>query len=181
MKTFRIRQLIGSRTAVAGAILGGTAAIAACTADMGKLPQGGTEAVGTQASAISTPGWVATWGTSPQASGQAFAANTTLRQTVHASISGSSMRLQLSNVFGTQAVTFSDVHVATPTDNSGGTVTTSTDKQVLFGGQTSVTIAAGTTAAGETVAYSVTALQDLTESLHLSHATGAAAVKAISF
>ncbi len=173
MKTFRIRQLIGSRTAVAGAILGGTAAIAACTADMGKLPQGGTEAVGTQASAISTPGWVATWGTSPQASGQAFAANTTLRQTVHASISGSSMRLQLSNVFGTQAVTFSDVHVATPTDNSGGTVTTSTDKQVLFGGQTSVTIAAGQTAASDTVAYAVTALQDVTVSFYLPNATGA--------
>ena len=172
MKTFRMNQWIGSRTAVAGAILGGTAAIAGCTADMGRLPQGGTEAVGTDMSAISTPGWTATWGVSPQASGQSFAANTTVRQTVHASISGSSLRLQLSNAFGNQAVTITNVHVAKPTDNSGATVDLSTAKAVTFGGQTSVTIAAGQTVASDAVSYAVTALQDVTVTFLLPQGSG---------
>src|SRR5258708_24629231 len=159
MKTSRMTEWIGSRTAMAGTILGATAAIAACTADMGKPSQGGTEKVGTERSAIGTAGWVATWGTSPQASGQAFSANTTLRQIVHASISGSSMRLQLSNAFGNQAITITNVHVAKPTDNGGWTVDLSTDKQVKFGGQTSVTIAAGQGLSGDAGYYVVTALQ----------------------
>src|SRR5260370_24800006 len=98
MKPFGMNQWIGSRTAVAGAILGGTAAIAGCTADMGRLPQGDTETIGSQGSAISTAGWTATWGTSPQ-SGGSFAAATTLRQTVYTSIAGNSPRVPPSNPF----------------------------------------------------------------------------------
>ncbi len=157
---------------MAGTILGATAAIAACTADMGKPSQGGTEKVATERSAIATAGWVATWGTSPQASGQAFSGNTTLRQIVHASISGSSMRLQLSNAFGNQAITMKNVHVAKPTDNGGWTVDLSTDKKVTFGGQTSVTIAAGQVVASDAVNYVVTALQDVAVTFYLPNATG---------
>src|SRR5260370_8638176 len=110
MKTSRMTEWIGSRTAMAGTILGATAAIAACTADMGKPSQGGTEKVATERSAIATAGWVATWGTSPQASGQAFSANTTLRQIVHASTSAPPMRLHLSNPFSTQSITTTTHH-----------------------------------------------------------------------
>jgi lysophospholipase L1-like esterase len=172
MKTYRITKLRGSRTAVAGAILGGTAAMAGCTADMSTLSQGGAEGLATEMSAISTPGWTGTWGAPPASDGHQFQSNTTLRQTVHTSISGSTLRVQLSNVFGNSSVTISDVHVAKPTDSTGATVDLTTDKKATFGGQTSVTLAAGQTVASDAVGFAVSALEDITVSFFLAGGSG---------
>jgi lysophospholipase L1-like esterase len=78
----------------------------------------------------------------------------------------------LSNAFGSQAVTITNVHVAKPTDNSGATVDLSTAKAVTFGGSTSVTIGAGQTVASDAVSYAVTALQDVTVTFLLPQGSG---------
>ena len=155
-----------------GALLFGGGTLAGCADDAGMPPRGDTERLGRSAHAIATPGWIGTWGVAPQSGGYAFAAKTTLRQVVHASIGGPSLRLQLSNVFGTQAITIADVHVAKPTDDSGWTIDRTTDKQVSFGGSASVTIPAGQAVASDAVDYAVTALTDIAVDFYLPDATG---------
>jgi lysophospholipase L1-like esterase len=91
---------------------------------------------------------------------------------VHTSIGGTVARLQLSNAFGAQAVTISDVHVAQRA--SGSSITTSTDRRVTFGGATSTTIPAGATAVSDTVSFTVAANSDVAVSFYLPQATGAA-------
>src|SRR5260370_19774291 len=82
------------------------------------------------------------------------------------------MRLPVSKAFGNQAITITNVHVAKPTENGGWRVDLSTDEQVKFGGQTSVTIAAGQVVASDAVNYVVTALQDVAVTFYLPNATG---------
>jgi len=122
-----------------------------------------------QQAATST--WVGTWAASPQSSGTAFN-NQTLRQIVHTSIAGSSARIQLSNAFGAQAIQIRDVHVAQR--SSGSTVVTSSDRVVTFGGQGLVTVAAGTVAVSDPIAFSVSALSDVAVSFYLPSGTGPA-------
>jgi lysophospholipase L1-like esterase len=170
MKTLHMTLFVASRSAIAAALVCGSAAVG-CGADSHLQPVD-DEGIGTQNSAISTPGWIGTWGTAPQASGSSFPAQTTLRQTVHTSVAGSSLRLQLSNVFGTQAITISNVHVARPTDSTGAAIDPATDRQVTFAGQTSVTIPAGQSVASDSVNYAVSALSNVTVSFYLPQATG---------
>src|SRR3954470_24156571 len=61
--------------------------------------------------------WTGTWAAAPQENGDSFNQKT-LRQIGHTSISGAVARVQLSNVFGNQPVTISDVHVARRTNGS---------------------------------------------------------------
>jgi lysophospholipase L1-like esterase len=116
-------------------------------------------------------GWVGTWAASPQSSSTTFNQQT-LRQIVHTTITGSPCRVQLSNAFGTQAVTVADVHVAAR--SSGSSVDASTDRTVTFGGQSSTTIPAGAVAVSDPVAFAVTALTDVAISLYLPQSTGPA-------
>ena len=52
-----------------------------------------------QQSATLGDGWVGTWAVAPQSDGTSLQ-NKTLRQIVHTSIGGSSLKLRVSNVFG---------------------------------------------------------------------------------
>src|SRR6266581_56941 len=98
--------------------------------------------------AVTTGSWTGTWSASPQSGGSSFNQQT-LRQIVHTSVSGSVVRVQLSNAFGTQPVTVADVHIAQRT--SGSAIATSTDHQITFAGSDSTTIAAGATAVSDGV------------------------------
>jgi lysophospholipase L1-like esterase len=115
--------------------------------------------------------WTGTWAASPQSSSTTFAQQT-LRQIVHTSIAGSAARVQLSNAFGTQAVTIADVHIAQR--SSGSSIVAASDRQVTFGGQTSTTIAVGAVAISDSIAFPITALSDVAVSLYLPDATGSA-------
>jgi lysophospholipase L1-like esterase len=117
------------------------------------------------------PTWTGTWAVSPQSSGTTFSGQT-LRQIVHTSIAGTAARIQLSNVFGNQSVQFSDVHVAQRT--SGSSISTSSDRVVTFGGQSSVTVPAGGLAVSDSIAFAVTALSDVAVSFYLPQGTGPA-------
>ncbi len=114
--------------------------------------------------------WTGTWGTSPQSSSTTVVGNTTLRQIVHTSISGTAARVQLSNVFGSAPVTISDVHIAQRT--SGSSINAATDQKVTFGGSASVTIAAGVKVASDSIAFPVKALSDVAISFYLPQPTG---------
>jgi lysophospholipase L1-like esterase len=116
--------------------------------------------------------WTGTWAASPQSSGTTFN-NQTLRQIVHTSIAGTAARLQLSNAFGNQPVTITDVHIARRT--SGSAVDLTTDHKVTFaGGSASTTIAVGATAVSDSIAFSVPALSDVAVSFYLPQGTGPA-------
>jgi lysophospholipase L1-like esterase len=114
--------------------------------------------------------WTGTWSASPQSGSTTFNRQT-LRQIVHTSIAGSVARIQLSNAFGAQPLTVSDVHIAQ--SSSGSTITAGTDVTVTFGGQTSITIAAGALALSDQIAFPVGALSDVAVSFYLPVATSA--------
>jgi lysophospholipase L1-like esterase len=118
-----------------------------------------------------TDGWTGAWSVSPQNGGPSYA-NQTLRQIVHTSIGGTSARVRISNVFGSAPLTVRDVHVAQRA--SGSSVNTGTDRAVTFGGQASVTIAAGQSAVSDSAAFAVSALSDVAVSFYLPNSTGPA-------
>jgi lysophospholipase L1-like esterase len=122
------------------------------------------------AAAAADDGWTGSWAVSPQSGGPSYN-DQTLRQIVHTSIGGSSARLRISNVFGSAPLTVRDVHVAQRT--SGSSVSTGSDRAVTFGGQTSVTIAAGAMAVSDSVSFTVAAQSDVAVSFYLPNATGA--------
>jgi lysophospholipase L1-like esterase len=115
-------------------------------------------------------GWVGTWAVSPQGDGTVFQ-DKTLRQIVHTSIGGSSVRVRISNVFGSQALNIDDVHVAERSTGSG--IALATDHGLKFAGQASVNIPAGQAATSDAVAFDVKPLSDLAVSFHLAESNNA--------
>jgi lysophospholipase L1-like esterase len=96
----------------------------------------------------------------------------TLREVVTPHLAGRSVRLHLSNRFGTQSVTFDRVTLARRA--SGAAVVASTLRGVTFGGQTSVAVAPGSEAVSDPVAITFAAFQQLSASLYLAAGTGPA-------
>ena len=120
---------------------GGTGGTGGATGSGGR--GGGT--AGSGGTGGGTQAWVGTWATGPQLTETSNnppspgLTNNTLRQVVFSSISGSQLRLRLSNEFGDGPVTINAVHIALST--SGSSITMSTDKAITFGGSAGVTIA----------------------------------------
>jgi len=113
--------------------------------------------------------WTGTWAASPQV-GNAIFSRQTLRQIVRTSIAGSVARIQLSNVFGTQPLVVSDVHIAQRA--SGSSIAAGTDRSVTFGGQVSTIIAAGALGVSDPIEFAVAALSDVAVSFYLPQPTG---------
>src|SRR5437773_4728228 len=117
--------------------------------------------------------WVGTWATRPQiqmpgTTPTEFAANTTLRQIVHTSIGGSTVRVRLSNEIGTQPLVIGAAHVAVRSTGSG--IASGSDRTLTFGGRESVTIPPGAPALSDPVPLEVPALSDLPISVYLPNA-----------
>ncbi len=103
--------------------------------------------------------WVAAWSTAPQgpyptgftiaqpiltfAFPDDEARNQTFRLIVRPSIGGDTLRLRLSNTFGTQPVTFGVVFVGLQAPGQGANLVSGSNRVVTFGGQTSITIPVG--------------------------------------
>ncbi|WP_431955182.1 discoidin domain-containing protein [Actinacidiphila sp. bgisy167] len=115
------------------------------------------------AAAAATP-WTGTWATAMQGTGATFT-DQTIRQIVHTSIGGSSVRIHLSNRFGTQPVVLDDIHAASSLFNSD--IATGTDAKLTFGGNTSVTIPAGGEAVSDPAGFSVTPESEVAVSFHV--------------
>jgi lysophospholipase L1-like esterase len=116
-------------------------------------------------------GWVASWGASPMAGSTSFA-DQTVRNIVYTSVGGSSLRVQLTNTFGSAPLQVGAVSVGVVLN--GSMLVPGTSRTVTFGGKTSVTIPAGAQEASDPVTFNVQPLTELAVSVYLPAATGGA-------
>jgi lysophospholipase L1-like esterase len=112
---------------------------------------------------------VVTWAASAQQIGD-VAPGQTFRQVVHTSVGGSSLRIRLSNAFGTGPVTFG--HAYAGNRQPGSAAVQGANRQLTFGGAASVTVPAGGAVASDPLPGRVPALSDLLISVYVATAAG---------
>ena len=122
------------------------------------------------ASAADARHWAATWATASKTITPFDAPlptinDTTVRQVVRISMGGSQFRVWLTNEFGTAPLNVGEARVARR--DAGSAVRPGTDRQLTFGGQSSVAIPPGARAVSDPVDLFVPHLSDLVVSLHL--------------
>ena len=119
------------------------------------------------------PHWVATWATSqvgpepsqPQLTDEQLT-DTTVRQIVHLSIGGATLRVQISNAFGTRPLRFDSVHVAKAKSPASSAIDLSTDHAVTFAGADNVMVPTGAVYVSDPIAMPMEPLSDLAISFH---------------
>ena len=127
-------------------------------------------------SAQSTAHWVGSWATSQQIPEPANALasddlrDATLRQVVHLSVGGSTLRVHLSNAFGTAALHVTAAHLARPVKADGSAVDRATDQALRFSGREDVVIPPGAEYISDPVDFAAAALSNVAISLHLDEA-----------
>ncbi len=110
--------------------------------------------------------WVGTWTTAPApAEGAAFS-NQTFRMNARISIGGGTLRVRLSNAYGTRPLTIGAAHVGLRGGTAAGVVPGS-DRKLTFGGENSATIAAGALLLSDPVDLALTPLADLAITFYL--------------
>jgi lysophospholipase L1-like esterase len=124
--------------------------------------------------------WVGTWASSPLLDGHAGNAEelltsgtqsgATLREVVHVSIGGDTVRVRFSNLYGTGPLVIGAVEIA-PT-LKGAAIAPGSAKAVTFNGQPSVSIPAGALAVSDSVSFKLPAVSDLTVSFFLPNPSG---------
>ena len=119
---------------------------------------------------------VVTWAASEQApepqNGQpgldaAELDDTTIRQIVHLSLGGNTLRLHLSNAAGAQPLTIDAVYLARPVSAGSSAILPNSTQVVRFGGRETVTVPAGAEYISDPVSFAAGPLSDLTVSFHL--------------
>jgi lysophospholipase L1-like esterase len=114
--------------------------------------------------------WVGSWASSPMSQrvnpGQPSPANSTYRNVVRISAGGPSIRVILTNEFGSRSLIVGSAHVA-PSD-ANGTVQADTDRPLTFSGKSSVTIPAGALVVSDPVSLQVAPLSTLAVSVYLA-------------
>jgi lysophospholipase L1-like esterase len=119
--------------------------------------------------------WVATWGASPALQlpeDQMRAAHLeftdqTVREIVHISLGGGTVRLRLSNVFGKESAEIGAVHVAVRGKDAG--IAAGTDQPVTFNGHTTVTLPPNAIIYSDRVKLAAQPDSDLAISIYLPH------------
>src|ERR1039458_1126181 len=125
--------------------------------------------------------WVATWGASPAPqmadAAQMQAANfryenQTLREIVHVSLGGDTVRVRLSNAYGKESVEVGAAHIALRA--KGSVIAAGSDRALTFSGRAGVSIPPDALALSDPVKLNVPAASDLAISIFLPKAaTGA--------
>jgi lysophospholipase L1-like esterase len=159
------------RMAAVAASLGGAAVLvtAAITVPMGAGA----------AAAPSNPGWVATWTASPLGGDTTQFSNQTVRNIIYTSVSGSEVRVRLSNTFGSGPVEVGATSLGVVLD--GAQLVPGTSHPVTFGGHTSVTIPAGGQVLSDPIHMQVPRLTELAVDLYLPGPTGPATYHALAW
>jgi lysophospholipase L1-like esterase len=124
---------------------------------------------GGSAGTASTNVWTGTWAAAPQGCNGSFNQRT-LRQIVHTSIGGSSVRVRISNTYSGGPVQITDVHVAQRT--SGASIDPATDQALTFAGKSEVTIASGMFAVSDGAAFAVKPLSDVAVTFYVVSNSG---------
>lgn len=118
--------------------------------------------------------WVGSWAASQQipepqnALPAAELTDATLREIVHLSVGGDTLRVRLSNAFGTAPLHLTAVHIARPLSASSSAIEPASDHALTFSGQPDVTIPAGASYVSDPVPYTVAPLSNLAVSMYLS-------------
>lgn len=107
---------------------------------------------------------VVTWGASADLVDGTLA-DQTVRNLVHTSIGGPNARIELSNAFGTEPVTFDSVYVGL--QESGADVVPGTNHEVTFSGSPTVTVPPGAQVLSDPVDWDVPADTTLAVSVHV--------------
>ena len=94
----------------------------------------------------------------------------TLRQIIHLSVGGRSIRVHISNGFGIAPLHLASVHVARAVSNRSAAIQPNSDKPVMFAGRIDVTIPSGAEFISDPLDYSAPALSDLAVSIHYDEA-----------
>ncbi|MFZ0663400.1 MAG: SGNH/GDSL hydrolase family protein [Acidobacteriaceae bacterium] len=114
--------------------------------------------------------WVGSWAASPMRDQMALG-DTTYRNIVHISQGGSSVRVELTNEFGSQPLTVAAAHIALSAGGDAGThdgsIQPGSDHALSFGGRASVTIPAGALVFSDPVPMRVAAFSNLAVSVYL--------------
>ncbi len=116
--------------------------------------------------------WIGSWAASQQIPEPQNALSpddlrqATLRQIVHLSLGGQTLRVHLSNAFGTTPLHLSGVHIARPVSPSSSAIDPGTDKPLTFHGSADVTIPSGAEFISDPVGYAIAPFGDLAVSIH---------------
>ena len=109
--------------------------------------------------------WIGTWSTAPQLvepgnnPPSPGLSNNTLRQIVHVSLGGDTLRIRFSNEFSSSPVTLNEVHIALSA--GGDTINTNTDKALLFNGKKSVTMDPGSAVISDPIKFALKPLSNV--------------------
>lgn len=117
------------------------------------------------------PVWIGAWGTAPQLTEEnnkppTSLVNNTLRQIVFPTLSGTKVRLELSNGWGNGPLELKSVHLA-KAGEAAGSIDATTDTPLTFSGQASVTIPAQETVWSDPVDFNLTALERVAITMQL--------------
>lgn len=129
------------------------------------LPAAAPSAAGTH--------WIASWGAAqqiPEPQNSLSAEDLdhgVLRQLVHLSLGGSTLRIRLSNAFGTTPLRIDSVHIARAVSPTTSVIETATDRVVHFSGQDSVIIPAGAEYVSDPVTLTMPPLSTLAITLSI--------------
>jgi lysophospholipase L1-like esterase len=121
--------------------------------------------------------WVSTWACAPQLTEpqnlppKPGLSTNTLRQVVHVSIGGKRLRVEFSNAFGTNSLTIDSANIAISA--GAGAIETSSQRNLSFNSDHSITIAAGDTAQSDPLDFPVSPLSNLAISIHFGDTSGA--------
>ncbi|HUI59312.1 MAG TPA: GDSL-type esterase/lipase family protein, partial [Steroidobacteraceae bacterium] len=147
------------------------ATLTAGSAGDGSRPDSGTTSAGTSRS------WVRSWGAAMMAPeefdyypdlGRSFD-DVTLRQIVFPTLAGRSLRVLISNEYGTQALELGEAHVATV--DHAATIVSASDRPLLFRGRPGTVLPAGATIFSDPVELPITPGIALAVSIYLPHST----------
>src|SRR3984957_2512659 len=123
--------------------------------------------------------WVGTWASAPLLDAHAKPADqlvtpgttgVTLREVVHVSIGGETLRVRFSNLYGTDPLVIGAAQIAQTL--KGAAVVAGSGKPLTFHGQTSVSIPAGALAVSDGIPFKFAPLADLTVSFYLPSPSG---------
>jgi lysophospholipase L1-like esterase len=160
---------ISAGTRRLAAILGGTALVLGAAA---AVPAAAVPAAASPGpSGAAHYRWVASWAASPMAGTTGFS-NQTVRNIIYTSAGGDSLRVQISNTFGSAPLTVGAVSVGVVLD--GAEVVPGTSHSLTFHGKNSATIPPGTQTLSDPLPMKVQPLEELAVSVYLPDATGPA-------
>jgi lysophospholipase L1-like esterase len=90
-----------------------------------------------------------------------------VRQIFHLSAGGSTLRVHVSNAFGSEMLHFTAVHIARPRGPASESIDPASDRALTFSGSSDVSIPPGAEYVSDSINYSVAALSDLVVTYHL--------------